>query len=80
MNWNYRIIKHQQPAFFAVHEVFYDDNGKVAGWTADPIDITGETKTELLTSLKQITSDIKQSILEETKLLKTTNRKSQPKD
>ncbi len=40
MTWNYRIIRHHHPAgdYFALHEVYYGDAGKLDGYTADPID------------------------------------------
>ena len=76
MFWNYRIIKHdkKKPVFFAVHEVFYNDKGNVENWTADPIDISGETKKELIAVLGRMTEDLKQPVLIETELLVVKDR------
>lgn len=59
MTWNYRIIKHDTNTHphFAVHEVFYDEVGNITSWTADPIDVTGESKREVLSMLKQMLTD-----------------------
>jgi len=71
MTWNHRIIKRdlKKPAYFAVHEVFYDEAGEITNWTAEAIDLTGENRKEILTILKQITLDIKTPILKESRLL-----------
>jgi|SRR5579859_2809847 len=41
MSWNYRVIRHREPAgeeWFALHEVFYDEAGNPNGCTLEPID------------------------------------------
>jgi ribosomal protein S3 len=72
MTWNYRIIKHGSAKHnhFAIHEVFYDDKGKITNWTERPIDIIGESKADIKRILKQMTLDIETPILSETDLLK----------
>lgn len=72
MTWNHRLIKHdlKQPAYLAVHEVFYDDTGRISSWTQDPIDLTEGNRTEIMRLLTQITNDIKTPILSEAKLIK----------
>ena len=38
MTWNYRIMKRKNSEGdydFGIYEVYYDDNGKVKGWTED---------------------------------------------
>ncbi|HUC87562.1 MAG TPA: hypothetical protein VMR95_00230 [Candidatus Binatia bacterium] len=74
MTWNYRIIRHdfKKRTYLAVHEVFYDESGKITSWTADPIDLTGSNKAKIVSLLNMITADIKTPILSETKLIKTT--------
>jgi len=42
MSWNYRVMKHVGAPdgtndWFAIHEVYYDNNGNVASWTVDEI-------------------------------------------
>ena len=67
MMWNNRIIKHERPAapnhkddavWYSVHEVFYNENGGVTGYTEDPISIVGETVDEVKSQLKMIMKDI----------------------
>ena len=72
MFWDFRIIKHDtiKPAYFAVHEVYYDDNHQVEAWTEDPIDIVGESKKEILNDIENVFTDIKQPILIESELLR----------
>ena len=71
MTWNYRIIKHdaKKPYYYAVHEVLYDENGNVTSWTENPIDITGDSKKEVMKSPGHITLDTKLPVLNESKLL-----------
>ncbi len=72
MNWNYRIIKHdtKESVYFAVHEVFYDEKGRITAWTEDAINITGDTAKDVNKTLRQISEDTKQPILSETELIK----------
>ena len=74
MTWNYRIIKHdvRKPAYFAIHEVYYNDGGTITNWTADPINLTGGSKSELIATIKQVSSDSRLSVqvLRESELLK----------
>lgn len=72
MTWNYRIIQHDgsSPVYYEVHEVFYDEAGKITSWTSDPIDLTGESKSGIDRTLKQISSDCKQPVLSESELIK----------
>ncbi|HEX7708368.1 MAG TPA: hypothetical protein VF701_18040 [Thermoanaerobaculia bacterium] len=44
-NWNYRVV--QRDDEFAVHEVFYSDDGSVQGMTADPVFPRAETLEDL---------------------------------
>ena len=58
--WNNRIIKHEKDdtVWYAVHEVFYNDNGGINGYTENPITILGETVEEVKSQLKMIMKDI----------------------
>ena len=60
MTWNYRVLyhKHAQPEpYHALHEVFYDDNGRPNSYTRDPIDVTAESEQELLRTLARMLGD-----------------------
>jgi hypothetical protein len=72
MTWEYRIIHHDNEGhpYFAIHEVFYDNHGKITNWTADPIDVAGETQPELIATLKQMLRDAESEVLVESQLEK----------
>ena len=64
MTWNYRIFKHKgtdghDPVpTYALHEVYYDEEGKTRGWTLEPM--AGhhhESVEELLAELAQMLND-----------------------
>ena len=65
-SWNHRVIKrvhHLKNYYpdteidnwdedsFGVHEVFYNDDGVIDGWTESPVDPHGETLDELKQSI-----------------------------
>ena len=64
MMWNNRIVKHkkdvgvQSYSWYSVHEVFYNENGGINGYTEDPISIVGETVEDVKSQLKMIMKDI----------------------
>jgi len=65
MTWNYRIFRYKNKLkgypdwdSFGIHEAYYDDNGKVEGWTEDAI-IVGDSVKELFKVLKMIEKDMK---------------------
>jgi len=72
MVWYYRIIKHKtsNQNHFALHEVFYDDDGNIISWTEQPIDIIGESKADIKRALKQMLLDIETEVITESELLK----------
>ena len=58
--WGNRIIKHEgdNAVWYSVHEVFYNENGGINGYTEDPIPILGETVEEVKSQLEMIMKDI----------------------
>jgi hypothetical protein len=54
MSWNYRIVRDVQRVgdeeheSFSIREVYYDDDGKITGWTAEPCCPAGETWVDLV--------------------------------
>ena len=52
--WNYRVMQQTKHGWTwcEIHEVYYDDNGVVCGWTADPCWPQGETSDELWDDIK----------------------------
>ena len=49
MSWNHRVVRHSQggKTWFGIHEVYYDDNGKIKFWTENPVKPMGGTLKEL---------------------------------
>lgn len=66
MTWNHRVMRGVAygETFFSIREVFYDDDGTVQNWTADPIDPYGETLDELKTCLEQMLAACDQPVLD----------------
>ena len=46
MHWNYRVVEHDSE--FAVHEVFYRDDGSIAGMTETPVHPRAESLEVLI--------------------------------
>lgn len=49
MSWNYRIFKKNLAGHdvYEIHEVYYNSDGSIKGWTENSIIPTGETSEEL---------------------------------
>lgn len=57
MSWNHRVVKRTHPngdVSFGIHEVYYDDDGKVTGYTKEPIGIVEDTEEDLYTTLNRL--------------------------
>lgn len=56
MTWNYRIIhgKEQDEDHYQVHEVYYDEAGKITRWTVDPIVPYSDTLNGLRWTLERM--------------------------
>jgi hypothetical protein len=57
MTWNNRITKDKDG--YAIREVFYDEQGKVEGWTEEALTGYFETKEDLIADLKLKLKDAK---------------------
>ena len=57
---NNRIVQHEKDGtvYYSVHEVFYNENGGINGYTEDPITILGETVEDVKCQLEMIMKDI----------------------
>jgi len=65
-SWNYRIIKtigYSKP-IYRIHEVYYDDSGKIEGWTKEPVLPYGENVDELREDIYYFLQAFRQPILE----------------
>lgn len=59
--WNYRICREtlgDGSPHMSIREVFYDKDGKVEGWSADPIAPAGETWMEISDELAKMSAAI----------------------
>jgi len=68
--WNYRVIKRvgEQPTdecTYQIHEVYYDDAGKVETWTNDPVEPSGETLEELREDCLHYSAALERNVLVE---------------
>ena len=47
-HWNHRIMRHNDdPTWYGLHEVYYNDAGQVVAWTDSPVTVTGESVDDL---------------------------------
>lgn len=63
MTWDYRVIKHDtdKDVIYRVHEVFYDENKNIEGFTEKAVSPQGESLNELISDLKSMIGDAKKS-------------------
>lgn len=62
MSWNYRVVKRTKsvPHFgepfisYGIHEVYYDNNGKITSLTEEPIRIIADSHLELYDTINKI--------------------------
>ena len=63
MSWNYRIMKYEDGSL-GIHEVFYDEEGDVQGWTENAVSVYGEDIHELESSYDLMMQAFSKPILE----------------
>ena len=62
MTWNYRIIEHKNhdgSSWFAIHEVYYDENGNPQYCSKEPCSAHGEDIETLTTDMSYIMEALK---------------------
>jgi hypothetical protein len=69
MTWNYRIMQYREehPEFghpFGIHEVYYDDDDSVKGWTEDAIALVGHDLDDLEGRLRMMLEAFQKPVLE----------------
>jgi hypothetical protein len=69
--WNHRIIRHiekithmDDSIYYAIHEVYYDEDGKVNGWTEEPIRIMEESLEDLKVTLQRLVESFDNPVLD----------------
>lgn len=71
--WNHRVIWHKpvgrlaklglREPWLGIHEVYYDEKGKVRGWTKEDKGVTGESTNELIETLTRMLRACNQPVL-----------------
>lgn len=78
MTWNYRVIKYDtnRDVVYRVHEVFYNENKNIEGFTEKAVFPQGESLEELISDLRLMINDAKNhSVLSLKELNKKFNKK-----
>ena len=74
MTWNYQVIHHDldpKDEYLALHEVYYDEEGKVIRWTENPVPFMGNTLAGLMETLLVAHVDARRwPVLRESELMK----------
>jgi hypothetical protein len=71
MSWNHRVIRrksglgHEPEFIYAVHEVYYNENGEIDGWTAQPVSPAGDDLKQLGSDLSRFSAALDLPVLEE---------------
>ena len=65
--WNHRILCRDIAGcrFFAVHEVYYTDDGTPVSWTAVPVKLVSDSYAGLTATLEQVLDATQQHVLQE---------------
>jgi|32_taG_2_1085360.scaffolds.fasta_scaffold54029_3 hypothetical protein len=73
MRWNYRIIYHDdhEHPYYGLHEVYYNQDGKIEVWTAEADIVSDVDKEDLINSLRLMLKDAEhKDVLFHSKLIK----------
>lgn len=72
MSFNHRVIKTEYikddeviAHNYAIHEVFYADDGTIESWTENPVAPTGETLGELRSDIERFKSALDKPVITE---------------
>lgn len=76
MSWNYRIIRYPatEVSPFAIHEVYYDAEGRATSWSETPIAPLGDNLLELRAEVEYMLEAFEKPVLTivDDKLVETT--------
>jgi len=67
-HWNHRVLwipDESGGGVYRVHEVYYDDDGRIEGWTAGPVEPLGESLSELREEIRYFLTALRSPVLEE---------------
>lgn len=65
MGWNYRVVETESSGGreFSIHEVYYDDNGKIKGYAKNPVRVRGESVESIIWSLEKMLEGARKKVL-----------------
>lgn len=66
-SWNYRVMKHangDEDVTYEIHEAFYDDDGNLKDWTAEPVSVSALSVSEITSILSMMARAVDLPILE----------------
>jgi hypothetical protein len=76
MSWNYRVIRYPETedSAFAIHEVYYDKEGRPTSWAENPIAPLGDNLLELRAEVEYMLEAFDKPVLTivDDKLIETT--------
>lgn len=69
MHWNHRLIKRkdpngEEPDYYSIHEVYYNDDGNITGCTMNGVAASGESADEVKKSLNRMIECLDKPILD----------------
>lgn len=67
MSWNHRVMRTTEPEgahHFAIHEVYYSENGSIKAWTERAVGPCGDTLKELQQDVSRFTLAFTRPILD----------------
>jgi hypothetical protein len=70
MSWNYRVVKitEDDDDYFAIHEVYYNEDGSIRVMTESPVPVGGESVDSLRSSLQMMMSCLDKDVLVENEI------------
>lgn len=65
--WNHRVVKTQDGAedWYGIHEAYYDQNGKLNGWTRLPVQVAGNSIQDLRKTLEQMLECLNKEVIDD---------------
>lgn len=74
MSWNYRVVHRTDDIngieieSYALHEVYYDADGRISMWSENPAKLVGFSPSELLVSLTKMRWAFAKPVIEQSEL------------
>lgn len=70
MSWNYRLLKMKdgEDDFYQIHEVYYDKQGKVKGYTKEGVTVAGNDIADVKWVLMEMLSCLERDVIKYTEI------------